>query len=184
MGALSLFNRYVMSNELEKISASVSTPGRALIGENTIARTITSGCTSTVYILENKGCRSVLKDARDAHFAEWIEREHNVLAWMSDTGLRVPHVLGFKRSGSSAAILLEYIEGDSVTNLLKRASPVERLRIWRELGAAMRQMHTCPIPAHLPTTSSAHWLAGMLERAQAHLDIGRAAGSSNRRRNR
>src|SRR5262245_30832159 len=104
-------------------------------------QSIGEGCTADLACAKTSQGRFVLKRSRRTQFTQWLEREHRVLQCLASTSLPVPKSLHFYRPPATtlpeAWLVMNPIDGSTVSDLFWRSSVKEKLLLLTEFGAAL-----------------------------------------------
>lgn len=130
------------------------------------------GMTSDVAFVADGHRELALKRCRDARYIEWLRREHRVLTALAATPLRIPRVAGYYEAEAAGQVsdiwlLMTRLPGQSLWQRLLQASASERAELLRELGAALRQLHSTRPPDDL--LNQQPWIERRLAQAHQHL---------------
>lgn len=127
------------------------------------------GYTSQLAVLETERGMFVLKHTAEPLFMPWLAREAQVLRWLAQTALPTPRPYAFVEHPSGAWLLMEYLPGESLTEVLRRMAPGSRAPLLYRFGATLARIHATPPPPGMPVQSAAAWLEGALETGAMHL---------------
>ncbi len=132
------------------------------------------GCTSRLAVLETERGLFVLKHTAEPLFMPWLAREAQVLHWLAQTAplaaaLPVPHPRAFVEDAAGVWLLMDYLPGESLTEVLRRLPAGTRAPLLHRFGATLAAIHATPPPPGMPLQSAAAWLEGALETGALHL---------------
>lgn len=127
------------------------------------------GKTSTVALIEREQHTVVLKWAAAAPFNIWLEQERRVLDALQSSGLSIPQVLHFERSGKHTWLLMSYLPGVPLSAVLSAThDPTTRTTLLERWGVALAALHRTPVPTILQ--KSRPWLDRVLDQAAYYLE--------------
>ncbi len=143
------------------------------LGEIEELQPIDGGCTADLaYIRTPKG-KFVIKRSRGTQFTQWLERENRVLQSLASTSLPVPQSIHFYRPAVTtlpeAWLVMNPIEGFTVSDIFQKVSINARLSLLAEFGAALRIVHSQRNVPGLKRRSAGQWLDYMLRLAEHNL---------------
>lgn len=142
---------------------------REWLGEITNLVAPAQGCTSHLAVIEAERGMFVLKQSADPLFARWLAREQQVLHWLAQTALPVPHPRLFVEDGGGMWLLMDYLPGESLTEALSHADAGTRASLMLNFGAVLATIHATPPPPGMPLQTAAEWLDAALETGAMHL---------------
>jgi aminoglycoside phosphotransferase (APT) family kinase protein len=123
----------------------------ALPGETIVAVTeLEAGLFNNTYRVDVSDSRYILKVAPggdvDVFFPErsLMQRERVIGPKLQSLSPLVPEYVNFFRIGSRDAFLQPFVEGRLWHDVEKSLSEAENERLWRQLGAFAKLLHTCP----------------------------------------
>ncbi|MBV6682420.1 aminoglycoside phosphotransferase family protein [Rossellomorea sp. RS05] len=151
---------------IEKIESLVGPILRHLLLEE-------QGCTSEVSRIETGEGTFILKKASLPRYRNWLKKEAQVLQRVQGY-VAVPGFIGFWESERDSYLLMEYIEGISLTSALKRANDgEERLVLIRSFGDFLHRFHE---RAPLVGGEKGDWLERVWQEAEPYVRAGETDG--------
>ncbi|MBO1005083.1 phosphotransferase family protein [Pseudogracilibacillus auburnensis] len=125
------------------------------------------GCTSNVAIVESTNGLFVVKRSFETRYNQWLEREAFVLKNLQTTRLPIPKLYSFVKmpKENEAWILMEYIQGETLGNVLQHEQNVAKKQdLIFKFGKMLAMIHQtdCPLPLK---THGKLWLNEILETA-------------------
>lgn len=142
---------------------------REWLGETTRLIAPTQGCTSRLAVVEAERGKFVLKQSAEPLFVRWLLLERQVLHWLAQTPLPVPHPRLFVEDATGAWLLMDYLPGKSLTETLLQAPAGTRAPLMFGFGATLASIHATPPPPGIPVQTAAEWLDAALETGAMHL---------------
>jgi len=131
------------------------------------------GCTSEVSRVETKEGTFILKKASHPRYRDWLKKEVQALQRVQGH-VAVPGFIGFWESERDSYLLMEYIEGISLTSALKRANDGgERLVLIRSFGDFLHRFYE---RAPLVGGEKGDWLERVWEEAEPYVRAGETDG--------
>lgn len=126
------------------------------------------GYTSNVAIIESDRGMFALKRTRGERFHSWLKKEVSILNSLRTTDLPVPKVWEFVEENHECWALLDYIEGETIRQVLfTEKSQEKRREIIFRFGEILSKIHSTPCPEELKTNEP--WLDRMLKKAENNL---------------
>ncbi len=100
------------------------------------------GGTSTVYRVETKTGKYLLKTATKARYQEWLAEEAIVLEeWMQREPGFLPEYVGFLKTEQQSHLLMQWRDGITLTTALRQATSEQRIQLWQTFGMYLFQFH-------------------------------------------
>ncbi|MGG4547692.1 aminoglycoside phosphotransferase family protein [Rossellomorea marisflavi] len=131
------------------------------------------GCTSEVSRIETGEGTFILKKASHPRYRDWLKKEAQALQRVQEH-VAVPGFMGFWESARDSYLLMEYIEGISLTSALKEVDDGgERLVLIRSFGDFLHRFHE---RAPLVGGEKGDWLERVWEEAEPYVRAGETDG--------
>jgi len=93
------------------------------------------GGTSTVYRVETKTGKYLLKTATKARYQEWLAEEAIVLEeWMQREPGFLPEYVGFLKTEQQSHLLMQWRDGITLTTALRQATSERWIQLWQAFG--------------------------------------------------
>lgn len=100
------------------------------------------GGTSTVYRVETKTGKYLLKTATKARYQEWLAEEAIVLEeWMQREPGFLPEYVGFLKTEQQSHLLMQWRDGITLTTALRQATSERRIQLWQAFGTYLFHFH-------------------------------------------
>ncbi|KNH35924.1 aminoglycoside phosphotransferase family protein [Exiguobacterium acetylicum] len=100
------------------------------------------GGTSTVYRVETKTGKYLLKTATKARYQEWLAEEAIVLEeWMQREPGFLPEYVGFLKTEQQSHLLMQWRDGITLTTALRQATSERRIQLWKAFGTYLFHFH-------------------------------------------
>lgn len=100
------------------------------------------GGTATVYRVETKTGKYLLKTATKARYQEWLAEEAVVLEeWMQREPGFLPEYVGFLKTEQQSHLLMQWRDGITLTTALRQATSERRIQLWQTFGMYLFQFH-------------------------------------------
>ncbi|MER2124176.1 MAG: aminoglycoside phosphotransferase family protein [Exiguobacterium indicum] len=126
---------------------------------------IEQGGTSTVYRVETKTGKYVLKTATEARYQEWLAEEAIVLEeWMQREPGFLPEYVGFFKTEQQSHLLMQWRDGMTLTTALRQATSEQRIQLWQAFGTYLFQFHQ-----RMTGGTSQEWLTERLMTAERYV---------------
>ncbi|MGX9807558.1 aminoglycoside phosphotransferase family protein [Exiguobacterium acetylicum] len=123
------------------------------------------GGTSTVYRVETKTEKYLLKTATKARYQEWLTEEAIVLEeWMQREPGFLPEYVGFLKAEQHTHLLMGWREGITLTRALRQATNTQRIRLWKDFGEYLFQFHQ-----RMTVGTSSDWLTERIMTAERYV---------------
>ncbi|MDX9954504.1 MAG: phosphotransferase [Anaerolineae bacterium] len=142
---------------------------REWLGEITRLIAPTQGCTSHLEVIEAERGIFVLKQSEEPLFARWLAQEWQVLQWLAQTALPVPHPRVFVEDAGAVWLLMDFLPGEPLTEVLLRTSVGTRAPLMFSFGATLASIHATPSPPGMLVQTATEWLDTALETGAMHL---------------
>lgn len=151
-------------------------PSQALdaLGRVRALRPLPQGMTSRVALAETDSGLRVVKRARGALFAGWLEKEYRALTALARTGLPTPAPRAFvflpDLAVPEAWLVMDYLPGRPLSEILAEDPlPARRAALLRAFGETLAAIHATPAPEDIPRPAPS-WLDHMLDEAGENLE--------------
>lgn len=154
-----------LNSQVDEIPVSI----REWLGEITSLSTPVQGCTSHLEVIEAERGIFVLKQSAEPLFARWLAQEWQVLQWLAQTVLPVPHPRVFVEDAGAVWLLMDFLPGEPLTEVLSRTSVGTRAPLMFSFGAALASIHATPSPPGMPVQTATEWLDAALKTGAMHL---------------
>ena len=130
--------------------------------------------TSSVALVETDRGLRVVKRARGALFAGWLEQEHRALTALAGTGLPIPppHALVRIEHGivPECWLLIDHLPGRPLSEVLRNDLSLSlRAALLRAFGQTLAAIHATPAPPDVPRPAPS-WIDFMLDEAAENLE--------------
>lgn len=123
------------------------------------------GGTATVYRVETKTGKYLLKTATKARYQEWLAEEAIVLEeWMQREPGFLPEYVGFLKTEQQSHLLMQWRDGMTLTTALRQATSEQRIQLWQAFGTYLFQFHQ-----RTTGETSQEWLTERLMTAERYV---------------
>lgn len=123
------------------------------------------GRTSTVYRVETKTGKYLLKTATKARYQEWLAEEAIVLEeWMQREPGFLPEYVGFFKTEQQSHLLMQWRDGMTLTTALRQATSEQRFQLWQAFGTYLFQFHQ-----RMTGGTSQEWLTERIVTAERYV---------------
>lgn len=144
------------------------------LGQVRALRPLPQGMTSGVALVETEQGLRVVKRARGALFAGWLEKEHRALTALAGAGLPTPAPRALVHIEQSIApecwLVMDYLPGRPLSEVLRDDLPAsERAALLRAFGQTLAAIHATPAPPGVPRPDPS-WIDFMLDEAAENLE--------------
>ncbi|KML31235.1 phosphotransferase family protein [Rossellomorea marisflavi] len=131
------------------------------------------GCTSEVSRIETVEGTLILKKASHPRYRDWLKKEAQALQRVQEH-VAVPGFMGFWESARDSYLLMEYIDGISLTSALKGVDDGEgRLALIRSFGDLLHRFHEGEL---LEGIGEGDWLERVWAEAEPYVRAGETDG--------
>jgi aminoglycoside phosphotransferase (APT) family kinase protein len=144
------------------------------LGRVRALRALPQGMTSSVALADTDGGLRVIKRARGALFAGWLEQEYRALTALTRTALPTPAPRAFVSLPDlpvpEAWLVMDYLPGRPLSEILNEDPPApRRTALLRAFGETLAAIHATPAPPDIPRPTPS-WLDHMLDEASENLE--------------
>lgn len=144
------------------------------LGQVRALRPLPQGMTSRVALVETDNGLRVIKRARGALFAGWLEKEHRALTALAGAGLPTPVPRALihidNRITPECWLVMDYLPGQTLSEILEgNPRPARRAALLRAFGQTLAAIHATPPPEDVPHPAPS-WLDYMLDEASENLE--------------
>ncbi len=123
------------------------------------------GGTSTLYRVETKTGKYLLKTSTEARYQEWLAEEAIVLEkWMQREPGFLPEYVGFLKTEQLSHLLMQWRDGMTLTTALRQATSEQRIQLWQAFGTYLFQFHQ-----RMTGGTSQEWLTERLMTAERYV---------------
>ncbi len=149
-------------------------PVREALGQARALKTLPQGMTSRVALVKTDRGPRVVKRARGALYAGWLEKEYRALQALTPSRLPIPAPYAFVPMPAGvvpeAWLVRQHLPGRPLSDVLSDGpSPARRAALLRAFGQTLAALHATPAPAGVPHPAPS-WVEFMLEEAGENLE--------------